>query len=63
MTESALHLPGYKLPPLMFTQQEALTTLLGLLAAHSLKLTVDTVGMVSALAKRKNNGLTSQYDN
>src|SRR5579872_3283894 len=44
-------LPGYKLPPLMFTQDEALATTLGLLAARKLGLTANAPGVEGAIAK------------
>ncbi len=43
-------LPGYKLPPLMFTQEEATAAMLGLLAARKLGLTA-TPGAEGAMAK------------
>ncbi|MGE3272427.1 MAG: helix-turn-helix transcriptional regulator [Chloroflexota bacterium] len=43
--------PGFKLPPLMFTDQEALAVVLGLLAARRIGLTVDVTSTESALAK------------
>ncbi len=46
-------LPGYKLPPLMFTQEEALATTLGLLAARKLGLTAAAPGVEGAIAKLK----------
>jgi len=44
-------LPGYKLPPLMFTQEEALATTLGLLAARKLGLAAAAPGVEGAIAK------------
>lgn len=43
--------PGFTLPPLMFTEDEALAVTLGLLAARRLGLTADTLGIEGALAK------------
>jgi predicted DNA-binding transcriptional regulator YafY len=43
--------PGYKLPPLMFTDDEALALTLGLLAARRLGLTTASVAAETALAK------------
>ena len=43
--------PGYKLPPLMFSDEEALAVVLGLLAARRLGLTVDVTSTEGALAK------------
>jgi predicted DNA-binding transcriptional regulator YafY len=43
--------PGYKLPPLMFSDEEALAVVLGLLAARKIGLTVDVTSTESALAK------------
>lgn len=43
--------PGYKLPPLMFTDQEAVALTLALLAVPRLGLAVDPVAMNGALAK------------
>jgi predicted DNA-binding transcriptional regulator YafY len=43
--------PGYKLPPLMFSDEEALAVVLGLLAARRLGLTVDVASTEGALAK------------
>src|SRR5262245_4010702 len=43
--------PGFKLPPLMFTEDEALAITLGLLAARRLGLTADALGVEGALAK------------
>jgi predicted DNA-binding transcriptional regulator YafY len=43
--------PGYKLPPLMFTDDEAVAVLLGLLAAGRLGLATDRPAGASALAK------------
>src|SRR3954452_9272747 len=43
--------PGFKLPPLMFTEDEALAITLGLLAARRLGLTADALGTAGALAK------------
>ena len=43
--------PGFKLPPLMFTNEEALAVVLGLLAARRLGLTVDVTSTEGALAK------------
>ena len=44
-------LPGFKLPPLMLTDDEATAVLLGLLAGRQLGLTVAGAGADSALAK------------
>lgn len=43
--------PGYKLPPLMFSDEEALAVVLGLLAARRMGLTVDVTATEGALAK------------
>jgi predicted DNA-binding transcriptional regulator YafY len=43
--------PGYKLPPLMFTDEEALALAVGLLAARGLGLADAAAGVVSAQAK------------
>src|SRR5436305_10426832 len=43
--------PGFKLPPLMFTEDEALSLTLGLLAARRLGLTSATPSVEGALAK------------
>jgi predicted DNA-binding transcriptional regulator YafY len=43
--------PGFKLPPLMFTEEEALALTLGLLAARKLGLTVAAPAVEGALAK------------
>src|SRR5947209_9774570 len=43
--------PGYKLPPLMFTEDEALALTLGLLAARRLGLTATAPAVEGALAK------------
>lgn len=43
--------PGFKLPPLMFTEEEALALTLGLLAAHRLGLPVSAPAVEGALAK------------
>lgn len=43
--------PGFKLPPLMFSNEEALAVVLGLLAARRLGLTVDVTSTEGALAK------------
>jgi predicted DNA-binding transcriptional regulator YafY len=43
--------PGYKLPPLMFHEEEALATLLGLLAARQLGLAATAAGVEGAIAK------------
>src|SRR6476661_8459132 len=43
--------PGFKLPPLMFTEDEALAITLGLLAARRFGLTADALGIEGALAK------------
>src|SRR6266852_223212 len=43
--------PGYKLPPLMFTEDEALAMTLGLLAARRLGLAVAAPAIEGALAK------------
>jgi predicted DNA-binding transcriptional regulator YafY len=42
---------GYKLPPLLFTAEEALAVVLGLLAARQMGLTLDVVATEAALAK------------
>src|SRR5919206_1828063 len=42
--------PGYKLPPLMFTDEEALAVVLGLLAARRLGFGVATPAIEGALA-------------
>lgn len=44
-------LPGYKLPPLMLTQEEAIATTLGLLAARKLGLAATAAGVEGAIAK------------
>lgn len=44
-------LPGFKLPPLMFSEDEALALTLGLLAARRLGLTLATPAVEGALAK------------
>jgi predicted DNA-binding transcriptional regulator YafY len=44
-------LPGFKLPPLMLTEEEALATTLGLLAARKLGLTATAAGVEGAMAK------------
>ena len=44
-------LPGFKLPPLMFTEDEALALTLGLLAARRLGLTITAPAVEGALAK------------
>src|SRR5262245_48115208 len=44
-------LPGYKLPPLMFTPEEALATMLGLLAVRRLGLAATAPGVEGAIAK------------
>jgi predicted DNA-binding transcriptional regulator YafY len=44
-------LPGYKLPPLMFTEEEALALTLGLLAARGLGLSAATPGLEGAISK------------
>jgi len=44
-------LPGFKLPPLMFTEDEALALTLGLLAARRLGLTVTAPAVEGAIAK------------
>jgi predicted DNA-binding transcriptional regulator YafY len=44
-------MPGFKLPPLMFTEEEALATMLGLLAARQLGLTMTAAGVEGAMAK------------
>jgi predicted DNA-binding transcriptional regulator YafY len=46
-----LLVPGYKLPPLMFTDEEALALSVGLLAARGLGLADAAPGVVSAQAK------------
>jgi predicted DNA-binding transcriptional regulator YafY len=43
--------PGFKLPPLMFSNEEALAVVLGLLAARGMGLTVDVTATEGALAK------------
>jgi predicted DNA-binding transcriptional regulator YafY len=43
--------PGFKLPPLMFSDEEALAVVLGLMAARRLGLTVDVTSTEGALAK------------
>src|ERR1700759_2138900 len=43
--------PGYKLPPLMFTPEEALASTLGLLAARKLGLTAPAADVEGAIAK------------
>src|SRR5947209_16379363 len=43
--------PGFKLPPLMFTEDEALSLTLGLLASRRLGLTVTAPAVEGALAK------------
>jgi predicted DNA-binding transcriptional regulator YafY len=43
--------PGYKLPPLMFTDEEALALSVGLLAARALGLAEGTPGVIGAQAK------------
>jgi len=43
--------PGFKLPPLMFTDDEALALTLGLLAARKMGLTVAAPAVEGALAK------------
>ena len=43
--------PGFKLPPLMFTEEEALALTLGLLAVRRLGLTVAAPAVEGALAK------------
>src|SRR5947209_10578435 len=43
--------PGYKLPPLMFSDEEALAVVLGLLAARRLGLAVAAPAVEGALAK------------
>ena len=43
--------PGYKLPPLMFTEEESLAVTLGLLAARQLGLAVTAPAIEGALAK------------
>jgi predicted DNA-binding transcriptional regulator YafY len=43
--------PGFKLPPLMFSDEEALAVVLGLLAARRIGLTVDVTATEGALAK------------
>src|SRR6202162_6403371 len=43
--------PGFKLPPLMFTEDEALALTLGLLAAQRLGLTAAAPAVQGALAK------------
>jgi len=43
--------PGFKLPPLMFSDDEALAVVLGLLAARRIGLTMDVTATEGALAK------------
>lgn len=43
--------PGFKLPPLMFTEDEALALVLGLLASRSLNMALDAPAFQGALAK------------
>src|SRR4051812_40791190 len=43
--------PGFKLPPLMFSDEEALAVVLGLLAGRRMGLTVDVTATEGALAK------------
>jgi predicted DNA-binding transcriptional regulator YafY len=43
--------PGYKLPPLMFTDDESLAVVLGLLAARQMGLTLEATATEAALAK------------
>src|SRR5690242_11393801 len=43
--------PGYKLPPLMFSSDEAVGVVLGLLVAQRLDITLTTPAIESALAK------------
>jgi len=43
--------PGYKLPPLMFTDEESLAVVLGLLAARQMGLTLEVTSTEAALAK------------
>lgn len=43
--------PGFKLPPLMFTEDEALALVLGLLATRALNMTLDAPAFEGALAK------------
>src|SRR3712207_8674367 len=43
--------PGYKLPPLMFSENEAIALTLGLLAARQLKLESSNLAVEGALAK------------
>ncbi len=43
--------PGYKLPPLMFTEEEALAVTMGLIAARQLGLAATTPAIEGALAK------------
>jgi predicted DNA-binding transcriptional regulator YafY len=43
--------PGYKLPPLMFTDDESLAVVLGLLAARQMGLTLEVTATEAALAK------------
>jgi len=43
--------PGYKLPPLMLTDEEALAVVLGLLAARQMGLSLDVTSTEAALAK------------
>ena len=44
-------MPGFKLLPLMLTEEEALATMLGLLAARQLGLTATAAGVEGAIAK------------
>jgi predicted DNA-binding transcriptional regulator YafY len=44
-------MPGYKLPPLTLTEEEALATMLGLLAARKLGLAATAAGVEGAMAK------------
>src|SRR5918912_2082801 len=44
-------MPGYKLPPLMFNEPEALAAMMGLLAARRLGLATNAAGVAGAMAK------------
>src|SRR5215471_2403619 len=46
-------MPGFKLPPLMFTEDEALALTLGVLTAHRMGLALTTPAVEGALAKVK----------
>nr|BBH86658.1 transcriptional regulator [Thermosporothrix sp. COM3] len=43
--------PGFKLPPLLFTEEEATAVVLGLLGAHWLEIEISPVAVEGALAK------------